>query len=204
MISTDIAVWISSMWIIFCYSFIIKDSPLFRFCESTMVGVATGVFFVIGFDNLKKLAWLPLVNNNQYLNIIPLILGLLVYTRLVKEYAYLSRIPLAFLIGCSFGASMQRDIAALIVQQLKGLLGPFPTTPLGIINVVLLVVGIIGTLLVFTYTVERKGPFKTVTTIGQCLMMFAMGSNFASLITMRATYVITRLQVIVFQLLGIG
>ena len=203
MISTDIGVWIGAMWVIFSYSFIIRDNPLFKFCEATMIGTTAGVFTVMGFDNIKKLALLPLIEKQAYINVIPLIIGILLLTQISKKYIYLSRIPIAIMVGGGIGAAMNRYITSNIVNQISVIMVQLPKAPFEIFNVILLIVGLLSTLLVFTYTRERTGPFERVTKIGQYLMMAALGSTFGLLITMRATYVITRLQIIVFDLLGL-
>jgi len=88
--------------------------------------------------------------------------------------------------GAGLGLGFTRNISSMIVKQLQGVMNPLPTTPLGIFNVIIFLAGLIGTLLVFTYTVEHKGSFGMATKIGQYLMMIPIGSNFGSLVTMRA------------------
>jgi hypothetical protein len=204
MISTDIAIWIGALWVIFVYSFIIRDNPLFKFCEATMIGTTAGVFTVIAFDNIKKLALLPLIEKQAYINMIPLIIGILMFAQVSRRHIYLSRLPIAIMVGGGIGVAMSRTITSNIVKQLSVIMVKLPKTPYEILNIIILIVGLLGTLLVFTYTRERKGPFGWVTKIGEYLMMAAMGSTFGLLITMRVTYVITRLQIIVFDLLGLG
>lgn len=204
MVSMEVGVWIGALWIFLVYSFTLRDTPLFRFCEATMTGVATGVLTVIGVDNARKLAWLPLVEKGAYINLIPLVLGLLLFARISRRHAHFSRVPIAIMIGAGLGLGFTRNISSMVVGQLQGIMQPLPETPLGIFNTIMLLAGLIGTLLVFTYTAERKGPFGAATKIGQYLMMIAMGSNFGSLVTMRATYVVTRLQLVFYELLGLG
>ena len=204
MISTDITIWIGALWVIFVYSFIIRDNPLFKFCEATMIGTTAGVFTVIAFDNIKKLALLPLIEKQAYINMIPLIIGILMFAQVSRRHIYLSRLPIAIMLGGGIGVAMSRTITSNIVKQLSVIMVKLPKTPYEILNIIILIVGLLGTLLVFTYTRERKGPFGWVTKIGEYLMMAAMGSTFGLLITMRVTYVITRLQIIVFDLLGLG
>jgi len=206
MISTDIEIWIGAMWVIFAYSFIIKDkdNPLFKFCEATIIGTTAGVFTVLAFDNIRKLGVLPLIEKQAYINIIPLIIGMLLLTQVSRKHIYLSRYPIAIMLGAGIGTAMNRYVTSNIVVQLSSIMVQLPKTPFEIFNVIIVIVGLLSTLVVFTYTRERKGPFGRVTKIGEYFMMAAMGSTFGLLITMRATYVITRLQIIVFELLGLG
>ena len=169
-----------------------------------MIGTTAGVFTVIAFDNIKKLALLPLIEKQAYINMIPLIIGILMFAQVSRRHIYLSRLPIAIMVGGGIGVAMSRTITSNIVKQLSVIMVKLPKTPYEILNIIILIVGLLGTLLVFTYTRERKGPFGWVTKIGEYLMMAAMGSTFGLLITMRVTYVITRLQIIVFDLLGLG
>lgn len=203
MISLNVETWIAAMWIFIVLSFTIKDNPLFRFAQATMIGTTTGVLTAIGIDNIRRLSFLPLVRDGAYLNIIPLLIGLLLFTRINRRYAHLSRIPLALMLGVGIGAGITRNISSMIIGQISGIMKPFPTGAMGIINLAIFLAGLFGTILVFTYTTKRVGTFGTATKIGQHIIVFALGAHMGSAITMRATTVIQRLQLIFYNLLGL-
>jgi hypothetical protein len=203
MVSLDIGIWTAAILIIMGYSFIIKDNPLFRFAEATMIGTSAGVLAVQGLENIKRLSWTPLVVKAEYINLIPILIGLLIFFRLSRRYSYLSRIPVSFLIGSGIGVSITTSIAAEIIGQIRGLFTPMPTSAFEIFNTIFIPASLIGVLLFFTYTKEQTGTLGIITKFGRYVLMFGLGANFGNMIMTRATYVIINLQKIIYDWLGI-
>jgi len=201
-ISTDISIWISALWFFLIYSFLIKDSPLFKFAESTSVGVAAGVAAAVAFNRILTLGWLPMIDGGLITNIIPLLIGPLIFAQMSRKYRHISRIPLAFMLATGIGVTVMRNIETSIMTQVQGLL-IVPTDPLGWFNAIIVLVGCICTLLVFTYTKEHTGLLGWATKIGTWTIMIALGTSVGTGITMRTTYLLGRLQLIFFDLLGL-
>ena len=203
MISTDPGVWLSVIFFFFVYSFVIKDNKLFRFAEVTSIGTAAGILTATAFNNIQKLGIEPLLNQGKVLMLVPLLAGLLLFARLNKSIAYLSRIPLAIMIGSGLGVGLMPTLAAQVIGQIGGLM-TVPSTPLGVIDQIIVVVGVVSTLLLFSYTIEHKGSVGAVTKIGTAILMFSLGVTYGVGITSRSTYLIDRLQKLFFELLGFG
>jgi hypothetical protein len=201
-ISTDISIWISALWFFLIYSFLIKDSPLFKFAESTSVGVAAGVAAAVAFNRILTLGWLPMIEGGLITNIIPLLIGPLIFAQMSRKYRHISRIPLAFMLATGIGVTVMRNIETSIMTQVQGLL-IVPTDPLGWFNAIIVLVGCVCTLLVFTYTKEHTGLLGWATKIGTWTIMIALGTSVGTGITMRTTYLLGRLQLIFFDLLGL-
>ena len=203
MISTDPGVWITVMWFLIIYTFLIKYSPLFRFAEATSIGVAAGVMTSIGYSNIIRLSWKPLVEQGSIISIVPLIIGPLIFAQLFRRYRYLSRIPLGFMLATGLGVAMLPNIATSILVQVK-ILFLTPKSPFEIVNQLVLIFGVLGVVLLFSYTKEHTGIYGWVTKIGMWIMMLGFGASFGVGITSRATYLIDRLQALFFDLLGFG
>lgn len=202
-ISNDPGIWVSAILIVFAYSYIFKENPLFRIAETTMVGVAAGVMFAMGIDSIKRLGLLPLIEQGMYINIIPLMMCFMIFARFTKKYRFIARLPIAVLIGSGFGAGIMTTIAAEIIGQTTGLFSPIPSDPFGAFTVIIIPLMAVSVLLIFTYSRPHTGGLGMVTKFGTYVMMIALGANFATMTATRATYVITRLQVIFYDLLGI-
>src|SRR4030067_2322686 len=86
--------WVAVFVTIAFWSYLYKENPLFRFIEFTYVGFATAQATVMAINSLKNQMFIPLLNNN-YVLIIPLILGLFFYTRYSDTLRPLSRFPIS-------------------------------------------------------------------------------------------------------------
>jgi len=203
MISTDIGIWVSVILIICVLTFIIKDTPLFRFSEATLVGVTAGVLAAQGLQNVNRLAWIPLITKADYISIIPILLGILMFTRVSKQIAYISRMPVAIMLGAGVGVAVTRTMATEIIQQAGGLFKAMPSSTLDIINQIIFLICTIGVLLFFTYTRAHVGGLGFITRIGRYALMLGLGSIYAGHIYARAAWLLPILQRIVWDWLGI-
>jgi len=203
-ISTDIGVWIAAIMIIAGYSIIIKNTVVFKFAERTVLGLVAGTTAVFGFEQIIKLLWIPLTEG-KIVNIIPLIIALLLFTRLSKEYAYLSRIPIIVLVASGISLGITRNVSTIIFGQIKGMLKPIPTgsTIFDIIGILIVPVVCCSVLLFFTYTREHTGALGKVSLIGRYALMFALGVSFGNFTATRTNYVILPLKRILFDWLGL-
>ena len=86
------------------FSFLYKDNPFYKFAEHLVVGAAAGYFTIILWHNglIPKLMydrlddgspWLLYLDSSTPEYLIPAILGMLIWTRFSKNYAWISRWP---------------------------------------------------------------------------------------------------------------
>ncbi|UCG54987.1 MAG: hypothetical protein JSV32_01870, partial [Dehalococcoidia bacterium] len=61
MISTDPLIWVSAILTLLVYSFLYKETVLFRFVEHLFIGTATGYFVVMSVKNISDMAITPLL-----------------------------------------------------------------------------------------------------------------------------------------------
>jgi len=202
-ISMDPGTWVAAFMIITAYSYIIKDSPFFRFAQSTMVGVTVGVVAAQGVENIKKLALTPLSLKGEWIGLFPILIGLLLYTRLHKKYYFLSRYPLAIMVGSGIGAGIGRDITSRILGTTIGLFSSWPSNPIDIFGAILVIVSFVGVFAFFTYTKEHTGSYGILTTIGRYAFMLHLGIRFGSTLYNRTSYVLIMLQKVFWDWLGL-
>lgn len=203
MISMDIGVWAAVLIILAAFSFIVKDNPFFRIAEAVMVGTTAGVFAAQGLENLKKLALIPLINNGQYISIIPMLLGILLFTRISKRYGFMSRIPIAIMLGAGAGVAIGKSIATEIIGQAYGLFKPMPSSLFEIMNALIIFICTIAVLLLFTYTRSHTGALSVVTRTGRYALMLGLGVIYAGHIYARAAWILPALQIIIWDWLQI-
>ena len=117
------------------YSMLYKDNPLFRAAENLFVGLGLGVSsYMMWFQYLKpdiydrliSPAFDPTVNvyPPDYVLIIPIVLGVLVLMRVWPRYGWVSRYPIALMIGYGTGFGIQPTFHSLILKQVEGTIVP--------------------------------------------------------------------------------
>jgi hypothetical protein len=203
MISLDIGVWIASILTIGVFSFVYKDTKIFRFCEHTFVAVAMGYSAVLVIKSLVGVAIIPIQQGALHL-IIPILLGLAIFTQLSRRQAWVSRYPVAVYVGTSLGVGLRSQIAANVVPQIIATIGfPFGT-PWDTFNSVVALLSIVGTIFYFYFTknVFKNPATRNLNLIGRYAIMIALGAAFGFTILGRFTLMLGRLQALVYDWLG--
>ena len=200
-----LGIWIAALGTLAIFSFLFKENPVYRSIEHIFVGLSAGIGIFWGYDSIRQNAWNPVFNPaegdpRKYLMIIPMILGILLFTRFIDNVKWVSRIPLGFIIGIGsalairgvIGASFMDQIIATMKMPLWGQMTKFAFDSL------LFVVGILGTLIYFFFSREQKGLLKYGSSIGKWTMMIAFGAAFGNTVMGRVSLLIGR----VYFLLG--
>ncbi len=185
-----LGIWIGAFLTLCFFSILFKENPFYRLAEHLYVGLAAGQAIVMGWLNVRNMAVTPLVSKGNLISIVPLALGLLLYTRFgPANVRWLNRIPSAFLVGIGTGLAFTRFAQSDLIGQIKGAFAP-----LNSVNNVLVLVGSLGTIAYFFYTREQKGALKVSGQIGRWTMMIAFGSAFSNTVMGRLSLLIGRLQ----------
>ncbi len=112
------------------FSFLYKDNPFFRTAEHLFVGMGLGVSLVVTwfqfmkpqiYDVLIAPAFDPTVEvrRGELWRIVPIFLGLLLVLRISRKHAWLSRYPLAMLVGFWSGFGIQPAIHSNILRHVE-------------------------------------------------------------------------------------
>ena len=197
-ISTNLGKWIAAIATIGIMSFAFKDNPLYKLVENVYVGVSAGHALVLGWMNIRDQGIEPLTTKGNWQVLIPMVLGVMLYTRYSKKIAWLSRFPLAILVGIGTGLAIRGTVGSQIVSQIKSTI-----LPLNGINNVLIVLGTLGVLAYFFFSVEHRGPLKHVSSFGRYMMMVSFGAAFGSTVMGRMALFIGRLHFLYANWLGI-
>lgn len=195
-ISTDVGVWVGAIAALAIYSVLVKDNPFYRLVEHIFVGASAGIAIVTGVQTFKSTAWAPMIDGQAIL-IIPMILGVLLYTRYVPQISYLNRIPLSLLMGASAGVAMRGAVESQIVGQLTATMIKLNTFDAWII--------FLGTLLSLSYfflTFKFDGTAAWAPKFGRYFMMAAFGAAFGNTVMGRVSAAIGRFQFIFLKWLG--
>jgi hypothetical protein len=181
-----IGLWLSLAWMLMIYSYqLYKETQIYRFAEHTFVGITFAVTAVVGINNFRRVAIVPLMRG-ELLYIIPIIMGVLMYAVYIPQYRWVTRYSIATLVGSMLGVQMRGALTAPILSQIISTITP-PTggTMMSWVNFVYIAIGTFCTLAYFLLTHEHTGSLQYPTRLGRYLLMFGMGGMFGNTVMFR-------------------
>lgn len=201
-----IGVSIGAVLTLLVFSYLLKDTPLFRVAQSIFVGVTIGyattvaVYLVLVPRLIEPLATDPLTN---WIDVLPLILGLVLLLKARTAWSAAGNISVAFLFGVGGALAIGGALGGLLIPQIRAtLLSLSPFQNLGtLLNSALLIFGTIGTLLAFRFTSGARRPaaraLETAATgwgyVGRWFMLVAFGAIFAGTAVSRISLLVSRM-----------
>jgi len=194
----EIGITVAALLNLGLWSFLFGNNRVFRMVQSLYVGAAVAHTFVLAYRNtLLPNLWQPLKEGN-YVLVIPLLLGLALFSRVTKKYSAISRIPMSFIVGVGAALAIRGGLFSnFAVQIASGMV------PLNSISNATLVIGTICTLMYFTFTIKPNAVMKPVSKVGRYFMMAAFGAAFGNTVMARMSLLIGRLQFLWGDWLGL-
>ena len=134
------------------------------------------------------------------------ILGLLLFTRLFGKIGWLSRWPLAVIIGVYAGIKTTGFAQGDFVAQVQASLIPLwlPGNLWGSLNNILFIVGLLASLLFFFFSREHKGALGVASKLGVYFLMVGFGAGYGYTVMSRISLLIGRFQFLLENWLGMG
>ncbi|MFH1687700.1 MAG: hypothetical protein ABIE70_09290 [bacterium] len=189
-------IWLIAFLTLALFSFTFKDNPFYKVAEHIFAGLTAGYQVGLIWDTvvIQKL-WDPMLGGSWWL-FLPGILGLLMFSRFTKNYSWLSRISLAFVMGTTSGVFLTTNLHGWVLPQMKAAMlplgggGGFAAALLAII----VVLGIVSTLIYFYFSTEHKGVVGITAKMGIWFIMMAFGAHFGYTVMGRVSLLIGRVQ----------
>ena len=187
--------WISIFLTICIFSYLYGDNPVYKFAEHLFVGLSIGVAVIQGwYQTLKpnlvdKLVEIPAHPGNLWY-LVPLILLVLLFTKLIPSVSWLARIPVAFLVSAFAAVKMTGEAQGNLVTQLGASMPDLAATyethgwwslsanGAGVISDVILVLGLCSCLFYFYFSAPHSGALKPVTRLAVWILMVSFGASF--------------------------
>ncbi len=200
-----IGAWVAVGLTLFIFSFLYKDNPLFKLGEHLYVGISVGYsVVVVWFTVFIRLVWQEIAKGN-YEPLIPVMIGLLIWTRFVPKIAWLSRLAFAFVVGFGSGVAIPRTISSYILKQIEDTVNPLVTmtaggislnldlaNPQSGINTIVLLIGVVSVLFYFFFSVEHSGAGYVAARTGVYFLMIGFGAAFGYTVMSRMSLLIGR------------
>jgi hypothetical protein len=206
--SDILGAWVATGLTLFILSFLYRDNPLFKLAEHLYVGVSVGYTIVKAYDTvILHLIIKPIVENGEWVLLIPVAIGMLMLTRYVPKAAWLSRYAFAFIVGVGAGLAIPRVISSYILKQTEDTVRPLLMlvpgegltftwnllNPASSVNTIVILAGVSSVLFYFFFSVEHTGPGKAVARTGILFLMIAFGAAFGYTVMARMSLLIGRL-----------
>ena len=213
------------------YSFLYRDNALFKIAENLYVGVTLGYGAVQTWRQvLRPEVYEPLFlaptsdafwAAAQY-RAIPIILGILLVTRLSRKYGWLSRYSYALMIGWGSGLGISVTTHSYILKQLESAVAPFQDSAgeaaksdvfrspwftanpwvaqaIMIFGAVFILVGTVAVLWYFFFSVEHKRAGGALSKLGILFLMICFGASFGYTVMGRVSLLIGRVQFLLYE-----
>jgi lipoprotein signal peptidase len=161
-----------------------KENPYYRFGQQFIIGAIVANNVLYSMETVYDNAIYPLVTEGKVLIIIPVLLGLLMYTRLTKEYAWASRYPLSMMLGVGMAALITGSLRGQVIDQIHvtaiDVLTALKTSnPIDIVNAIIIFIGVVTTILYFVLTREQTGMFYISSRVARIFLMISIGTLYS-------------------------
>lgn len=184
------------------FSFLYKDNPFYRLAEHIYAGLSAGYYVgLIWHAVILQQLWIPITQNNEFILLIPGMLGLLMFTRFFKNLSFISRVSIAFVMGNTAGISIMQQLHGYVLPQVGNTISSVADggDVYAIIGAWVILVGVITTLIYFYFSKEHKGAFGVTARIGIVFIMISFGAHFGYTVMGRVSLLIGRIQFLMFD-----
>ncbi len=206
-LSTDLGVWIAALLTLGILSFLYKDNPAYKLCEHLFVGVSAGYYVVLNYFSVVKPNLLDKLfgPGPDLFLIVPLVLGILLFSRFFPKGDWLSRWSIALILGVYPALRITGFGQGDFVEQIHGTMLPLwvPGNIGATIGNWLLVGGLLATLIFFFFSKEHKGALGGTARVGVYFLMVSFGASYGYTVMARISLLIGRVMFLLHDWLGV-
>lgn len=204
--------WVSIFLTVCILSFLYEDNPVYKLAEHLFLGVSIAIGIIEGYFGTFKPNMIDHLAEGRLLSLVPLVLIVLLFAKLVPKLDWLARIPIAFIVAVYAGVKLTGEANANLMTPISSSMVDFAQLYrdygwysasddyAGVISGVVLVVGLCATLLHFYFSAAHNRPLRVVSRVGVLTLMLSFGASFGYTVMGRISLAIGRTQ----ELIGIG
>ncbi|HNZ06950.1 MAG: hypothetical protein KBA79_03650 [Candidatus Cloacimonetes bacterium] len=194
-----IGIWLAAFFTFCIFSFLYKDNPFYKLAEQIFVGLSAGygLIYVI-YTTLLPNLFTKLFSDfgGNLILLIPFALGLMMLTRIVPKAQWISRYPLAIVIGTSAAISLLRYLKSDLINQVGAtMINPFANASIPeVIGNLMVIIGTLCGVYFFYFSKKQEGLAKIPSKIGVYFLMISFGATFGYTVMARVSLLIGRLE----------
>ncbi len=221
--------WIAALLTFCALSFLYKDNPFYKFSEALFVGVSAGygaayvvhqVFYqdvIIPLSVCFQVAGQEPSAILQVINrVVPCILGVMILSRFIPSIGWMSRWPLAFIIGYGTGFNVVYIVQTFLLPQIYGMITPLieivkpgdapyegltwgGVMVLNTVSNLVLFVGVLSVIAYFFFSKAHTGSYGKFTRFGVWMLMLGFGATYGNTVMARMSLLIGRIQFLLYD-----
>jgi hypothetical protein len=174
------------------FSFLAGDNPFYKLVERLWVGVTTGYWAMLLYHtSFHDKIWVNIVDQHEWWYLVPTALGILMWFRLSRRWAWISRYALAFYIGISTGVFIPLAFKTSVFMQLEGTFQPVTLNAAGL-NFLIVIVGLVCSLSYFFFSRPHTGILGGMSRVGILTLMIGFGAGFGLTVMGRVALLVQR------------
>jgi len=201
---TQVQLWLGAYFLLSSWSWLWRYNRFFKITETTLIGATAGYYFVQAVKNINDIAIGGLLIG-RYWQIVPLLLGITLFFRYVKSYAWIQRYGFSYLIAATSIITFRALIVTQVTQQYTAMLRSISLdNPTLIMNSLITVVFTTTVIMYFLFTEKLSSGmpgYKVINTIGRYAFLLALGYYLGITVMTRIAFILDRLQYLFFQVL---
>ena len=197
-------IWIIAFFTLALFSFLYKDNPFYRLAENIFAGLTTGYQVSLIWDTviIQKL-WNPMMGG-QWWMFLPGLLGLMMFSRFSPKLSWMSRVPLAVVMGITAGIFLTTQLHGFVLPQMQATMSTFVNAEgfAEFFLAALIAVGVISTMIYFYFSHEHVGVLGVTAKLGIWFIMISFGAHFGYTVMGRVSLLIGRTQFLIEDWIG--
>ena len=192
-LATVTQLWLAAILMVFMYTFLFKETHLYRIAEHVFIGASAANVFVMGLGFIYA-GSISRIARGNLAYVIPLVLGLLMFTTFSKKSYWLSRYAVAIMVGVGTGLTLRATPSAQILGQIIPTLSIIGRDLYATLNNILILVAAVTAVSYFIFTREHKGPLGVSTKLGRYFMLVAFGASYGGTVMTRLAVFVPQMQ----------
>src|SRR4030067_1067344 len=190
-----LGLWVGAVLTVAIYSYMLyKENPLYRLAEHIYIGIAFAITAIVAVQNTNRIAITPLLKG-QYMFIIPILLGLGMYTVFVEKYRWISRYSIATLVGVMLGVVTSGTLVPNLINQINSTItAPSGSSTMDSLNFLYVDIATICALSYFLFTREHTGVLAPTARLGRLIIMVGLGVMFGNTVLFRMSMLSGRIE----------
>jgi len=198
-------IWIIAFFTLALFSFLYKDNPFYKFAEHIFAGLSAGYYVGLVWNSVIIQQMIdPMFDNGKWWLVFPGLLGVLMFSRFTKNYHWISRISLAFVMGNTAGIFLLSELHGKVLPQIQSTMLSLNMnqSPGALILSLIVIIGVISTLIFFYFSKEHKGALGGAARVGIWFIMISFGAHFGYTVMARISLLIGQVQFLIEDWLG--